>query len=112
MPSPWPWTMWPPRRSDALIASSRLTLAPGSMAPERGDLEGLVHRLDLEADVVDRGRREADAVDGDRVALADLGDQAGGDMKPGAVAAAVDVLDLADVLDQAGEHVTTPGSGS
>ena len=33
MPSPWPWTMWPPRRSDALIASSRLTLAPGSIAP-------------------------------------------------------------------------------
>ena len=29
-------------------------------------------------------------------------------MKPGAVVAAVDVLDLADVLDQAGEHVTTP----
>ena len=38
----------------------------------------------------------------------DLGDEAGGDPQPGAVVAAVDVLDLPDVLDQAGEHVTTP----
>ena len=76
--------------------------------PEGGHLECLVHRLDLEPDVVDRGRGEADAVDGDGVALADFGDEPGGDVDPGAFVAAVDVLDLADVLDEAGEHVTTP----
>src|ERR1044072_1258162 len=32
-PSTWPWTMWPPRRSEAFIASSRLTRLPLPMPP-------------------------------------------------------------------------------
>ena len=32
-PSTWPWTMWPPSRSEACIASSRLTRPPASRPP-------------------------------------------------------------------------------
>ena len=44
----------------------------GGEAAERGDREGLVHRLGLEAAGVGGDRGQADAVDGDRVAEADL----------------------------------------
>ena len=36
-PSTWPWTMWPPSRSEARIASSRLTRALLADRAERGD---------------------------------------------------------------------------
>src|SRR5262249_52544016 len=34
IPSTWPWTTWPPRRSDARSGSSRLTSEPGSSRPK------------------------------------------------------------------------------
>ena len=68
VPSTWPCTMWPPSRSPARSASSRLTGEPALQRSQRGARERLGHRLGAEAVGVDRGRRQADAVDGDRVA--------------------------------------------
>ena len=51
------------------------------------------------------GRRRSTATESPR---RDLGRQRGRDAQAGAVAAALERLDRADVLDQAGEHLTTP----
>ena len=45
VPSTWPCTTCPPRRSAARSGSSRFTRAPALSAPERGALERLGHRL-------------------------------------------------------------------
>jgi hypothetical protein len=68
----------------------------------------MVHRLGLEALGVDVGGGKADAVHGDRVAEGDLRGQRGDDAQAGAVVADFDLDHGAEVLDQAGEHVTTP----
>ena len=81
-----------------------MTLSPLFELAERGHGQGLVHRLGLEAAGVDRRGGQADAVDGDRVALGDLRGEAGGDAHASAILAALQRLDPADVLDQAGEH--------
>ena len=55
-PSTCPWTMWPPSRSEAFIASSRLTRSPGSSAAERG------HRRASGSSPRPRSRRASAAV--------------------------------------------------
>ena len=72
-PSTWPWTMWPPSRSSARIASSRLTRAPASRRRARSRSSVWFIASVVEAAGVGLGRGQADAVDGDRVAEADLG---------------------------------------
>src|SRR6185312_3270253 len=71
---------------------------------DHGHLQGLVHRLGGEAGRVRLRRRQADAVDRDRVAEADVRPEAGRDAKARAVGAALDALDAADVLHESGEH--------
>ena len=56
--------------------SSRLTCAPDAQRAQRGASQRLVHRLRAKAPAVDRGRGQAHAVDGDRVALRQLVRQA------------------------------------
>ena len=97
--------MWPPSRSEAFTASSRLTRRAGLEAAERGQPQRLVHRLGGEAVGVGLGRGQADAVDRDRVAGRDLGAEARSRCaawRPSLPA--LDRLDRADVLDQPGEH--------
>ena len=96
--------MWPPRRSVGLHRELEVDPAAGLEAAERGQSQGLVHRLGGEAGRAGLGRGQADAVDGDRVARGDLGAEAGRDAHRGAVDSGVDGFDGADVLDQPGEH--------
>ncbi len=93
--------------AEPLVGARRQLQVDGGAGRERADhghLERLVHRLGGETRRVGLGRREADAVDGDRVAEADLLPQLRRDAKARAVGAALDALDTADVLHQSGEH--------
>ena len=72
-PSTWPWTTWPPSRSAARSGSSRFTVEPALDVAQRRAAQRLAHDVRAEALALahaDRG--QADAVDGDRVALAEL----------------------------------------
>ena len=57
---------------------------------QRGAAQRLVHHVGAEAAVGDRGGGQADAVDGDGVALGDLGRQRGADGQADAVRGRVD----------------------
>ncbi len=96
--------MWPPSRSDARSESSRLTSEPGRGLGQRGAPQRLVHHLGAELAVGDRRRGQADAVDGDRVALGDLPRQPRAHAQRHAVARGVDGGDRPEVLDEPGEH--------
>ena len=96
--------MWPPSRSEARSASSRLTSAPAatSASEERRSVSCITSARN--AAVGDRGRGEADAVDRDGVALGDLAGQPGAHGERHAVVGGVDRVDRAEVLDEPGEH--------
>ena len=69
-PSTWPCTTWPPSRSDARSGSSRFTVEPAatSASEERRSDSCMTSALNAPSAIARRG--QADAVDGDRVALA------------------------------------------
>ena len=93
VPSTCPCTMCPPRRSPARSGSSRLTREPARREPSAVRCERLVHRLRAEALGRDVGGGQADAVDGDRVALAELAGEPGRDAQRGPALVAFDRLD-------------------
>ncbi len=109
MPSTWPCTTCPPRRSSARSASSRLTRAPASScrSEERSSVSFIACARKLSASDVDRG--QAHAVDGDRVALAAARARARVAIWSVApVAVVLERRDAAEVGDQAGEHAPPP----
>src|SRR3954447_3404418 len=86
--------------------------AVGLERAEGGAPQRLVHHVgaeELAAAQADGG--QADAVDGDRVTLAQLAGERRADAEPHPVARLVDAVDGAEVLNQSREHVTTLGAG-
>ena len=82
----------------------------GLEVAERGQREGLVHRVGGKASLVVLGDGQADAVDRDRVAPAESRRQRRGDPQPGAVRALLDRLQGAEVGYEAREHSGPPFS--
>ncbi len=126
VPSVWPWTRWPPSRSARRTERSRLTLVPGatdlrlecrSVSPitsaakpsgvgERRFLS-LARRPRAGAD--QRGDRQADAADADRVARPRvLRHHGAANVDAGEIAEMLDRLDLAEVLNDAGKQPRPP----
>jgi hypothetical protein len=71
-----------------------------------------VHDVGGEAGRADRGGRQADAVDRDRVALDELAGELGGERQADAVGGRVDDVDGAEARNKTGEDgATTPAGG-
>ncbi|MPM98389.1 hypothetical protein SDC9_145575 [bioreactor metagenome] len=80
---------------------------PGALpqCAEVGAVEGLGHHIDAEGLLVELGDGQADAVDADRVPVAGVGDHHGTtDAQYRGVLPESDIDDVADLLDNAGEH--------
>ena len=113
VPSTWPCTMWPPSRVAGVTARSRLTRVPGQGA-ERGLRQRLVHHVGGEGLTLLGRHGEAAAVDRDRVAQRGVaGDEGAADREPDRVTLVLQRLDGAELLDDAGEHLSLlSGAGS
>ena len=96
--------MWPPSRSSARSASSRFTGEPARSSPSEVRRSVSCIASARERAVAHARRGQADAVDGDRVAIGDLARQRRAHDDPRAVVGRVDRRDRAVVLDEAGEH--------
>ena len=108
-PSTWPWTMWPPSRSEACIASSRLTRAPASRPPSAVTSSvwfiASVSKPSASAAVAVR-QTPLTATESPRaISAAEARWRCAGGRRR---APRSTRLDRADVLDQPGEHLTTP----
>ncbi len=103
--------MWPPSRSEARIASSRLTALSAPIAPSAVTSSvwfiASVSKPPASTAVAVR-QTPSTATESPR---AISGAERGRDPQPRALGAGLEPLDRADVLDQSGEHLTTPGSG-
>ena len=111
VPSTWPCTKWPPRRSAARSGSSRFTCSPDSSGPSERAAQGLRHHVGAEGAVGHAHGGQADAVDGDRVALRELRGEAGLHLEARAGRLALDRAHGAQLLHEAREHLTTPSCG-
>ena len=110
-PSAWPATIWPPSSSPTLSARSRLIRRAPLPVADRGDAQRLGGGIDREPGAVAvpaaRDDGEAHPAAGDRGADGDgVGIVAAGDLEPREpLRARLDRNHLADVGDDAGEHV-------
>ena len=100
--------MWPPKRSDAFIASSRLTLLPTSTPPSAvTDSVWFIASVSKPSVSTPVAVRQTPLTATESPGSIWLG-QPGRDPQPCALGAAVDGLNRAQILDQPREHVTTP----
>ena len=104
-PSTWPWTMWPPRGLAGGGGQFEIDACAGGERAEGGFVEGFLGEVGVEERWVYVEGGEADAGDGERVAFAETGGEAGGfDGETADAACVLEADDGAGLLDDAGEH--------